>query len=64
MFALAIRLRAATMSLLSRSEPALGVTVSLSQHGWAGGLLGVGPGPIEPRLLLILFAIVFGLFAE
>jgi RND superfamily putative drug exporter len=55
-----IPLQAALMNLLSIGA-ALGVTVSIFQHGWLGGLLGVQAGPIEPWLPVILFAIVFGL---
>jgi putative drug exporter of the RND superfamily len=56
----AIPLQAAIMNLLSIGA-AFGVTVAVFQHGWLGGLLGVSPGPIEPWLPVILFAIVFGL---
>ena len=55
-----IPLQAALMNLLSIGA-ALGVTVGIFQHGWLGGLFGVQPGPIEPWLPVILFAIVFGL---
>jgi RND superfamily putative drug exporter len=57
---LAIPLQAAIMNLLSIGA-AFGVTVAIFQHGWLGGLFGVSPGPIEPWLPVILFAIVFGL---
>jgi RND superfamily putative drug exporter len=55
-----IPVQAAVMNLLSIAA-ALGVTVAVFQHGWLGGLVGVGPGPIEPWLPVMLFAIVFGL---
>jgi RND superfamily putative drug exporter len=55
-----IPVQAAVMNLLSIAA-ALGVTVAVFQHGWLGGLVGVEPGPIEPWLPVMLFAIVFGL---
>jgi putative drug exporter of the RND superfamily len=55
-----IPIQAAVMNLLSIAA-ALGVTVAVFQHGWLGGLVGVEPGPIEPWLPVMLFAIVFGL---
>ncbi len=57
---LVIPVQAAVMNLLSIGA-ALGVTVLIFQHGWLGGLFGVQPGPIEPWLPVMLFAIVFGL---
>jgi RND superfamily putative drug exporter len=57
---LVIPVQAAVMNLLSIGA-ALGVTTAIFQHGWLGGLLGVTPGPIEPWLPVIVFAIVFGL---
>jgi RND superfamily putative drug exporter len=57
---LVIPVQAALMNLLSIAA-ALGVTVAIFQNGWLGGLFGVSPGPIEPWLPAILFAIVFGL---
>ena len=57
---LVIPVQAAVMNLLSIGA-ALGVTVLVFQHGWLGGLFGVQPGPIEPWLPVMLFAIVFGL---
>ncbi len=57
---LVIPVQAALMNLLSIGA-ALGVTTLVFQHGWLGGLLGVAPGPIEPWLPVIVFAIVFGL---
>ena len=55
-----IPVQAAVMNLLTIGA-ALGVTVAVFQHGWLGGLVGVEPGPIEPWLPVMLFAIVFGL---
>jgi putative drug exporter of the RND superfamily len=56
----AIPVQAACMNLLSIAA-ALGVTVAVFQYGWLAGLVGVAPGPIEPWLPVMLFAIVFGL---
>jgi putative drug exporter of the RND superfamily len=55
-----IPVQAAVMNLLTIGA-ALGVTVAVFQHGWLGDLVGVEPGPIEPWLPVMLFAIVFGL---
>ncbi len=57
---LVIPIQAALMNLLSIGA-ALGVTVAVFQNGWLGGLVGVTPGPIEPWLPVMVFAIVFGL---
>ena len=57
---LVIPVQAAIMNLLSIGG-ALGVTVAVFQRGWFGGLLGVQPGPIEPWIPVIIFAVVFGL---
>jgi RND superfamily putative drug exporter len=57
---LVIPLQAAAMNLLSIGA-ALGATVAVFQKGWLAGLVGVTPGPIEPWLPVMLFAIVFGL---
>jgi putative drug exporter of the RND superfamily len=57
---LVIPVQGAVMNLLSIGA-ALGVTVAIFQNGWLGGLFGITPGPIEPWLPAILFAIVFGL---
>jgi RND superfamily putative drug exporter len=56
----AIPLQAAAMNLLSVGA-AFGVTVAVFQWGWLGGLLGVDPGPIDPWVPVLLFAILFGL---
>ncbi len=57
---LLIPVQAAVMNLLSIGG-ALGVTVAVFQNGWLGGLLGVQPGPIEPWVPVLMFAVVFGL---
>jgi RND superfamily putative drug exporter len=57
---LVIPLQAAVMNLLSIGA-SLGVIVALFQWGWFPWLLGVGPGPIESFVPVMLFAIVFGL---
>jgi len=55
-----IAIQAALMNLLSIGG-ALGVTVAVFQWGWAGSLLGVEKGPIEPWIPVLMFAVVFGL---
>jgi len=55
-----IPLQAAIMNLLSIGG-ALGVTVAIFQWGWFGSLVGVQPGPIEPWIPVLMFAVVFGL---
>jgi RND superfamily putative drug exporter len=57
---LVIPLQAAIMNLLTIGA-ALGVTVAVFQWGWLASVLGVQPGPIEPWMPVIMFAIVFGL---
>ncbi len=57
---LLIPVQAAVMNLLSIGG-ALGVTVAVFQNGWLGGLLGIEPGPIEPWVPVLMFAVVFGL---
>jgi putative drug exporter of the RND superfamily len=57
---LVIPIQAAVMNLLTIGA-ALGATVAIFQKGWLGGLLGVSPGPIEPWIPVIMFAVVFGL---
>ena len=54
---LVIPLQAAVMNLLSIGG-ALGATVAIFQKGW---LFGLQPGPIEPWIPVIMFAVVFGL---
>ena len=56
-----VPLKAVIMNLLSIGA-AYGVVVAIFQWGWLGSLLGVGrPGPIEPWIPMMMFAIVFGL---
>src|SRR6202035_2662968 len=55
-----IAIQAAVMNLLSIGG-ALGVTIAVFQWGWAGSLLGVEKGPIEPWIPVLMFAVVFGL---
>ena len=57
---LLVPLKAVVMNLLSIAA-AYGVVVALFQWGWLGGLTGIAPGPIEPFVPMMLFAIVFGL---
>ncbi|HZQ89934.1 MAG TPA: MMPL family transporter [Gaiellaceae bacterium] len=57
---LLIPLQAAVMNLLSIGA-SLGVVVAIFQHGWLHGLLGIGGGPIQAFLPVMVFAIVFGL---
>jgi putative drug exporter of the RND superfamily len=53
--------KAVLVNLLSVGT-AYGVIVAVFQWGWFGGLLGLGgPGPIEPWVPMMLFAITFGL---
>ena len=56
----AIPVQAALMNLLSIGA-SLGATVAVFQFGWLGKLVGVSPGPIEPWLPVMVFAVVFGL---
>ena len=56
-----VPLKAVIMNLLSIGA-AYGVVVAIFQWGWLGSVLGVGkPGPIEPWIPMMMFAIVFGL---
>ncbi len=56
-----VPLKAVIMNLLSIGA-AYGLVVAVFQWGWGGWLLGVGkPGPIEPWIPMMMFAIVFGL---
>ncbi|HUQ39742.1 MAG TPA: MMPL family transporter [Acidimicrobiales bacterium] len=57
---LLVPLKAVVMNLLSIGA-AYGVLVALFQWGWLGSVTGVSPGPIEPWVPMMLFAIVFGL---
>ncbi|MCL1693937.1 MAG: MMPL family transporter [Actinomycetia bacterium] len=51
---------AVVMNLLAISA-AYGIVVAVFQWGWGGDLVGIQPGPIEPFIPMMLFAIVFGL---
>jgi RND superfamily putative drug exporter len=55
-----VPVKAALMNLLSIGA-ALGVVTLVFQEGWGAGLLGIEPGPIEPFLPVMMFAIIFGL---
>jgi RND superfamily putative drug exporter len=57
---LVIPVQAALMNLLSIGG-ALGATVVVFQNGFLAGVLGVTPGPVEPWLPVLMFAVVFGL---
>jgi RND superfamily putative drug exporter len=57
---LVIPLQAAIMNLFSIGA-SLGVIVAIFQWGWLDGLMGIGGGPIESFIPVMLFAIVFGL---
>ena len=55
-----IPVKAALLNLLSIGA-AFGIVTAIFQWGWAGDLIGVKGGPIEPFLPVMMFAIVFGL---
>ncbi|MCW3041710.1 MAG: hypothetical protein JWM31_3615 [Solirubrobacterales bacterium] len=55
-----IPLKAAAMNLLSIGA-SLGFVTLIFQEGHGAGLLGVGTGPIESFVPVLMFAIVFGL---
>ncbi len=55
-----VPLKAVIVNLLSIGA-AYGLVVAVFQWGWLGGVFGVAPGPIEPFVPMMLFAIVFGL---
>ena len=56
-----VPLKAVIMNMLSIGA-AYGVVVAVFQWGYLGSLIGLGkPGPIEPWMPMMLFAIVFGL---
>ena len=57
---LLVPLKAVVMNVLSIAA-AYGVVVAVFQWGWAGELLGVAGGPINPFIPMMLFAVVFGL---
>lgn len=55
-----VPLKAVAMNLLAIGA-AYGIVVAVFQWGWGGSLIGIEPGPIEPFIPMMLFAIVFGL---
>jgi RND superfamily putative drug exporter len=55
-----VPLKAVLMNMLSIAAT-YGVVVAIFQWGWGDALLGIEPGPINPFIPLMLFAIVFGL---
>ena len=56
-----VPLKAVIMNLLSIGA-AYGLVVAVFQWGWGASIIGIGrPGPIEPWIPMMLFAIVFGL---
>ena len=55
-----VPLKAVAMNLLAIGA-AYGIVVAVFQWGWGGAILGIEPGPIEPFIPMMLFAIVFGL---
>jgi len=57
---LVIPVQAALMNLLSIGG-ALGATVLVFQDGFVAGALGIQPGPVEPWIPVLMFAVVFGL---
>ncbi|MEO5840108.1 MAG: MMPL family transporter [Acidimicrobiales bacterium] len=57
---LLVPLKAVLMNVLSIGA-AYGIVVAVFQWGWAGQLLGIEGGPINPFIPMMLFAIVFGL---
>ncbi|MEY3617579.1 MAG: hypothetical protein RL726_277 [Actinomycetota bacterium] len=58
---LLVPLKAVVMNLLSIGA-AYGIVVAIFQWGWGADLIGIGaPGPIDPFIPMMLFAIVFGL---
>ena len=57
---LVVPLKAVIMNMFSIGA-AYGVLVAVFQWGWLGGLIGIEPGPIEPFMPMMLFAVLFGL---
>ena len=57
---LLVPLKAVIMNVLTIGA-AYGVVVAVFQWGWAGQLLGIEGGPINPFIPMMLFAVVFGL---
>ena len=57
---LLIPLQAAIMNLLSIGA-ALGIAQAVFQRGWGAELFSAKPGPIEPLIPVLSFAVIFGL---
>ncbi len=57
---LVVPLKAVIMNMLSIGA-AYGVLVAVFQWGWLGSVVGIEPGPIEPFMPMLLFAVLFGL---
>lgn len=57
---LMVPLKAVIMNMLSIGA-AYGIVVALFQWGWASGIFGIEPAPIEPFIPMMMFAILFGL---
>ena len=57
---LMVPLKAVIMNMLSIGA-AYGVVVVVFQWGWLGSIVGIEPGPIEPFIPMMLFAVLFGL---
>ena len=57
---LLVPLKAVVMNVLSIGA-AYGIVVAVFQWGWAGSVLGIEGGPINPFIPMMLFAVVFGL---
>jgi putative drug exporter of the RND superfamily len=55
-----VPLKAVVMNVLSIGA-AYGIVVAVFQWGWAGSVLGIEGGPINPFIPMMLFAVVFGL---
>ena len=55
-----VPLKAVIMNMLSIGA-AYGVVVAVFQWGWLGNFAGIEPGPIEPFMPMVMFAVVFGL---
>ncbi len=55
-----VPVKAVIMNVLSIAS-AYGIVVAVFQWGWAGSVLGIAGGPINPFIPMMLFAIVFGL---
>ncbi len=57
---LVIPVQAAIMNLLSIGA-AIGIAEAVFERGWGAELFGAKPGPIEPLIPVLSFAIIFGL---